>query len=209
MFCKWCGGTLSPSDVNCSRCGRSVPPLSVCGGFSELKPAAEKDMSPKKIHTTDKNIQPQKAEQRPKSSSKKSSKGHTGLLLLGFGLICVLILFLFVRIHRQSAELEELKGELHIIANQISDLDIDEDSTESTAQESTPETEDRTPVETAASESAEPVMTTSSIEASEEPITSASETSEEPITSAPETSEDAPTESSPEASGSGETENGT
>ena len=36
MFCKWCGGKLTPSDTSCKRCGKEVPALSDCGGFYDL-----------------------------------------------------------------------------------------------------------------------------------------------------------------------------
>lgn len=42
MFCKWCGGTLAPSDTKCKRCGREVPALSDCGGFYDLVPGARR-----------------------------------------------------------------------------------------------------------------------------------------------------------------------
>lgn len=41
MFCKWCGGTVAPSEATCKRCGRELPALSDCGGFYDLVPSAK------------------------------------------------------------------------------------------------------------------------------------------------------------------------
>ena len=38
MFCKWCGAPNAPDAKCCSACGKKLPPLDDCGGFSGLVP---------------------------------------------------------------------------------------------------------------------------------------------------------------------------
>lgn len=48
MFCKWCGGSLAPSDLKCRRCGKEVPARSDCGGFYDLISDAQQRLKPPK-----------------------------------------------------------------------------------------------------------------------------------------------------------------
>lgn len=165
MFCKWCGGTLTPSDVKCSRCGKAVPPLSDCGGFYDLMPTAEsrKEAAPvPKMETKKATVPVQKEAQSPKSVKKNPNHGYIYITLLGFAVIIVLVIVLFSRINQYSRVVDELKAELNSVSEELSNKENVTSTTENASLEN--DQVDTTPSKTTESENTEQTITSSTIE---------------------------------------------
>lgn len=126
MFCKWCGGTLSPSDLKCARCGKTVPPRSDCGGFYDLMPTAQRKADPDPMQR----VAQGRSENLPKTDlhahkapTKQTGRGFAYITVIGFLLVIVLLIVLFSKVNRYAQTVEELQDELQRISEQISDDD--------------------------------------------------------------------------------------
>ncbi len=124
MFCKWCGGPLSPSDSKCTRCGKNVPPLSDCGGFYDLMPGAQRNEVPARRTEQRGTANLPKAESgMHKTTAKQAGRVHTYITVLGLVLVIVLLIVLFSKLNRYAEKVEELQAELQRVSEQISDND--------------------------------------------------------------------------------------
>ena len=125
MFCKWCGGSLTPSDSKCKRCGKEVPALSDCGGFYDLVPDAKQlpKTPPADFHRPSREMPPDR-DVKPEVRSGKTNKSVTKKLsvLPLFGAILVLVIAVIIvsgKINQYSAEIKGLRNELNGIASDI------------------------------------------------------------------------------------------
>jgi len=125
MFCKWCGGSLTPSDSKCKRCGKEVPALSDCGGFYDLVPDAKQlpKTPPADLHRPPCEMPPARDE-KPEVRSGKTNKSVTKKLsvLPFFGAVVVLVIAGIIvsgKINQCSAEIKGLRDELNSIASDI------------------------------------------------------------------------------------------
>ncbi len=116
MFCKWCGGTLTPSEAKCKRCGRETGALSDCGGFYDLVPTA-KTSHPKKGPVPE-----------PKTETLVPKQKKTGRLqrcTSGIAMLCCLVVLLIqllvigICAVRQTQEMKLMLEILQEIAGSI------------------------------------------------------------------------------------------
>lgn len=126
MFCKWCGGSLAPSDSKCKRCGKEVPALSDCGGFYDLVPAVKQ---PEKTPPAD--FRPFRCEMPPakdvkpevKSGKANKRKARKLSAIPFFGAVVILVIACIIvsgKINKCTDEIKGMRNELNSIA-----LDID------------------------------------------------------------------------------------
>jgi len=126
MFCKWCGGSLTPSDSKCKRCGKEVPALSDCGGFYDLVPDTKQ---PPKTPPADGHRppceMPPSRDVKPEVRSGKTNKRATKKLsvLPFFGAIVVLVIACIIVSGRINQCTDEVKGLRNELTNIASDID--------------------------------------------------------------------------------------
>lgn len=125
MFCKWCGGNLSSSDIKCRCCGREVPALSDCGGFYDLVSSVKKDYEVQSVSVT--------LPERTDNSAKKNSL--LDIILLSFALILsVAVLLLIIANHQNNMSINETN---------VSEVSIQEvEHTDDSSNESSTDKED-------------------------------------------------------------------
>jgi hypothetical protein len=136
VICKWCGGSITPSDVQCKRCGKEVPALSDCGGFYDLVPGARKTSETRPVVTPTpvttgsyvRKPEPQKDVQPPrkKQNSPKVLMGLAVITVLGFVLVLSMIVAVMGKLDRYSDAVDGLKKDLRNISEQIEPDDTTE-----------------------------------------------------------------------------------
>ncbi len=148
MLCKWCGAAVPKDYSSCPRCSRDIPPLSDCGGFYDLVPAA-KEVIP--VGTPKPPEQPPKTE-KPTARDKRMQKNIRLLVRVACAtcvvacLFCVITVYLALRANRQlSACLDATKqsyNALQEINQKLKDL------TEHMPETNAPDPTEPTPPET-------------------------------------------------------------
>ncbi len=174
MFCKWCGGTLTPAETKCKRCGKEIPARSDCGGFYDLvptaKPPVEKvadgihpDRRVDPVSNFSQNVVDPKLDK--KTPKKKKVNGGPLLLVGAMTLLCFFVLFLQIlllngKIAQQTEKMNGLKNDLNTLGEQIQELHGHENRPTETAPE---QNNDNTVVPSTSPsnpESTEPAQTT-------------------------------------------------
>ena len=156
MFCKWCGGNLTPSDTKCKRCGKDIPALSDCGGFYDLIPNERK---PVEAHTIanvfpaetelDRCDESEKNELTQKKNDKKALVDRFIAAGTGFAAIFMIALLLLINnnANKQFEAIAELQNSLSEIAFDIEAIEGELKSVEKISQENINQT-DAEPEET-------------------------------------------------------------
>lgn len=99
MICKWCGNSVNRSDSKCRRCGKSAAPLSQCGGFYDLVPAARPVAAPVPA---------------PGTPTEKENKQSMLILILAVvcGVLAVLLIWSWIANAGLKTDIEDLEDEL-------------------------------------------------------------------------------------------------
>ena len=102
MFCKWCGGTVKPGDLKCSRCGRAPSAMSDCGGFYDLVKEQE-------------SAQPVVQQKPVRPVVQQEQKKPVALMvgvIAGFMVVLVLLVVLFVNQSKLTQEIADLESRI-------------------------------------------------------------------------------------------------
>ena len=123
MFCKWCGGVLTPSDSKCKRCGKDIPALSDCGGFYDLVPAAKNAVNAPSI-SNEPSLQPNRQLEQAKEAppAKKTCAKIPVLTLLSIAVVLVTMFVMSGRIAQYSDKIDELQDKLSEVATALATI---------------------------------------------------------------------------------------